>query len=111
MNNLKMFCLTLEPTHKEFIKQLGYIPVGLGEKKFHNLNEWFTDKSGISLDDSTITSTKDSTVTINVNESSEVVLPKTGSIPLSSNSASVPVLLPTPPEPVFKNLSTPLTLS
>ena len=34
MNNLKMFCLTLEPTHKEFIKQLGYIPVGLGEKKF-----------------------------------------------------------------------------
>tara|TARA_Y100000590_G_scaffold253476_1_gene284757 strand:- start:660 stop:1493 length:834 start_codon:yes stop_codon:yes gene_type:complete len=49
MNNLKMFCLTLEPTHKEFIKQLGYIPVGLGEKKFHNLNEWFTDKSGISI--------------------------------------------------------------
>ena len=44
-----MFCLTLEPTHKEFIKQLGYIPVGLGEKKFHNLNEWFTDKSGISI--------------------------------------------------------------
>ena len=50
------------------------------------INKGFTDKSGVSLDDSTITSTKDSTVTINVNESSEVVLPKTGSIPLSSNS-------------------------
>ena len=49
MINLKMFCLTLEPTHKEFIKQLGYIPVGLGEKKFHNLTEWFTDKPGISI--------------------------------------------------------------
>ena len=33
MSNLKMFCLTLEATHKEFIKELGYIPVGLGEKK------------------------------------------------------------------------------
>jgi len=49
MINLKMFCLTLEPTHKEFIKELGYIPVGLGEKKFHNLTEWFTDKPGISI--------------------------------------------------------------
>ena len=49
MNKLKMFCLTLEPAHKEFIKQLGYIPVGLGEKNFHDLNEWFTDKSGISI--------------------------------------------------------------
>ena len=45
-----MFCLTLEPSHQKFIKELGYIPVGLGEKKFSNdSNEWFTDKSGISI--------------------------------------------------------------
>ena len=45
-----MFCLTLEPSHQKFIKELGYTPVGLGEKKFsNNNNEWFTDKSGISI--------------------------------------------------------------
>ena len=49
MNNLKMFCLTLEPAHKEFIKELGYIPVGLGEKNFNNLNGCFTDKLGVSI--------------------------------------------------------------
>jgi len=50
MNNLTMFCLTLEPSHQKFIKELGYTPVGLGEKKFsNNNNEWFTDKSGISI--------------------------------------------------------------
>jgi len=32
MNNLTMFCLTLEPSHQKFIKELGYTPVGLGEK-------------------------------------------------------------------------------
>ncbi len=30
MKNLKMFCLSLEPEHYEFIKKLEYIPVGLG---------------------------------------------------------------------------------
>ena len=45
-----MFCLTLEPSHQKFIKELGYTPVGLGEKRFsNNNNEWFTDKSGISI--------------------------------------------------------------
>ncbi len=44
MNNLKMFCLTLEPSHLKFIKELNYIPVGLGEKIFHNNEGWFTDK-------------------------------------------------------------------
>ncbi len=36
MRNLKMFCLTLEPSHLGFIKGLNYTPVGLGEKKFSN---------------------------------------------------------------------------
>ena len=33
-NNLKMFCLTMEPNHINFIKELNYIPVGLGDKNF-----------------------------------------------------------------------------
>jgi|TARA_B100001741_G_C16514326_1_gene581366 hypothetical protein len=47
MNNLTMFCLTLEPSHLDFIKKLNYIPVGLGEKKFSN--EWLTDKDGENI--------------------------------------------------------------
>ena len=31
MNNLKMFCLTMKNNHLNKIKQLNYIPVGLGE--------------------------------------------------------------------------------
>ena len=42
-----MFCLALEPSHYEFIKKLGYIPVGLGEKKFDQ--NWFSDKSGTNI--------------------------------------------------------------
>ena len=34
MKNLKMFCTSLEPNHYEFIKRLGYIPAGLGDKNF-----------------------------------------------------------------------------
>ena len=33
-NNLKMFCLTLEPEHTKIIRNLNYTPVGLGEKIF-----------------------------------------------------------------------------
>ena len=47
MNNLRMFCLTLEPSHLDFIKSLNYIPVGLGEKKFSN--EWIGDKQGQNI--------------------------------------------------------------
>jgi len=47
MKNLNIFCLTLEPNHYRFIKELGYIPVGLGEKDFSG--DWFTDKSGINI--------------------------------------------------------------
>ena len=41
MKNLTMFCLTLEPSHLNFIKDLDYIPVGLGEKNFSK--EWLDD--------------------------------------------------------------------
>ena len=47
MKNLQMFCLSLEPNHYKFIKELGYIPVGLGEKQFNG--DWFSDKSGINI--------------------------------------------------------------
>ena len=42
-----MFCISLEPNHYNFIKELGYIPVGLGEKHFSS--DWFSDKSGINI--------------------------------------------------------------
>jgi len=47
MRNLKMFCLSLNPSHYNFINNLGYTPVGLGEKDFSK--EWFTDKSGDNI--------------------------------------------------------------
>ena len=47
MKNLKMFCISLEPNHYEFIKKLGYTPVGLGEKDFNQ--NWLNDKSGINI--------------------------------------------------------------
>jgi hypothetical protein len=45
--NLKMYCLSMEPAHYEFIKSLSYIPVGLGENTFNK--DWITDKDGISI--------------------------------------------------------------
>ena len=42
-----MFCLSLNPSHYNFINNLGYTPVGLGEKDFSK--EWFTDKSGDNI--------------------------------------------------------------
>ena len=47
MKNLDMFCLTLEPNHYNFIKKLGYLPVGLGGKNFSK--DWFSDKPGINI--------------------------------------------------------------
>ena len=38
-----MFCTTLEPRHYEFIKKLGYVPVGLGDKNF--TGDWLRDNS------------------------------------------------------------------
>ena len=43
MNNLQMYCITLEPNHLNFIKNLGYKPVGLGKNEF--LNGWYTDNT------------------------------------------------------------------
>ena len=34
MKNIEMFCISLEPSHKKFIQELGYIPVGLGTNNF-----------------------------------------------------------------------------
>ena len=47
MKNLQMFCLTLEPNHLNFIKELNYTPVGLGEKKFSK--DFLTDKTGENI--------------------------------------------------------------
>jgi len=47
MRNVQMFCLTLEPNHYNFINELGYIPVGLGEKNFNQ--NWITDKTGKNI--------------------------------------------------------------
>ena len=47
MKNLSMFCLTLEPSHYNFIKSLDYIPVGLGDKDF--MGNWLTDKNGNNI--------------------------------------------------------------
>jgi len=47
MNNLKMFCLSLNPNHLQLIKKLNYTPVGLGESYFND--EWFQDKKGNSI--------------------------------------------------------------
>lgn len=42
-----MFCITLDTDHEKIIKDLSYIPVGLGEKKFSK--ECFSDKTGINI--------------------------------------------------------------
>ncbi len=47
MNNISIFCLTLNPAHEEAIKKLSFIPVGLGNKKFSN--NFLTDKEGINI--------------------------------------------------------------
>ena len=42
-----MFCLSLEPNHLNVIKELNYIPVGLGNDNFSD--EWFSDSSGVNI--------------------------------------------------------------
>ena len=41
--NLIMFCLSMDPNHLELIRDLGYMPVGLGLKQFNS--NWFQDKT------------------------------------------------------------------
>ncbi len=43
MNNLRMYCLTMKPSHEKLILELGYHPVGLGDKNFSN--KFLSDKS------------------------------------------------------------------
>ena len=47
MNKVKMFCLSLEPSHLKLIQDLSYIPVGLDNKLFNE--NWITDKSGDNI--------------------------------------------------------------
>ena len=47
MKKLNMFCLSLEPNHYTFINKIGYLPVGLGDKKFSD--SWLTDKMGKNI--------------------------------------------------------------
>ena len=47
MKNLLVFCLTLNPEHEKIIKELGYIPVGLGDRKFSQ--DTFSDKLGENI--------------------------------------------------------------
>jgi hypothetical protein len=47
MNNLLMYCLSLNNDDLDNIKLLDYIPVGLGQKKFSN--EWVRDNTGENI--------------------------------------------------------------
>ena len=42
-----MYCLSMNPNHIKMIKDLGYIPVGLGKNKFSK--KWLTDKKLINI--------------------------------------------------------------
>ena len=47
MNNLKMFCVTMNSKHLNFIKDIKYIPVGVGTEDFSK--EFFRDNTGINI--------------------------------------------------------------
>ena len=47
MNNISMFCLTMNPDHLDHINKLSFIPVGLGDKTFSN--QFLSDKSGDNI--------------------------------------------------------------
>ncbi len=47
MKNISFFCLTLDPDHEEIIKDLSFIPVGLGDKKFSD--NCFSDKTELNI--------------------------------------------------------------
>ena len=46
---MRMYCITLDNNHYEKIKRLGYIPVGLGDKKFSKKFESDNKGDNISL--------------------------------------------------------------
>ena len=47
MKNLKMYCISMNPLHKNFIEELNYIPVGLGDKNFDQ--GWLHDNTGDNI--------------------------------------------------------------
>ena len=47
MNNLTIFCLTLNPDHGSLIKNISYKPVGLGSKKFSK--DFLSDNLGSNI--------------------------------------------------------------
>ena len=47
MNNISNFCLTLNPDHEDMIRNLSYIPVGLGERVFSKY--CLSDKTGDTI--------------------------------------------------------------
>ena len=47
MNNIKMFCISLNSNHLNFIKEINYIPVGLGKENFSE--EWYRDNTETNI--------------------------------------------------------------
>ena len=47
MKNLNMFCLAMKSNHLKFIKEINYIPVGLGTDEFSK--DWFRDNTGDNI--------------------------------------------------------------
>tara|TARA_B100000795_G_C22667584_1_gene386600 strand:- start:8 stop:823 length:816 start_codon:yes stop_codon:yes gene_type:complete len=47
MMNLQMYCLSLSSSHLSLIKELEYLPVGLGDNNF--TDEWLRDKTGQNI--------------------------------------------------------------
>ena len=47
MNNLQIFCISLSENHLEKIKEINYIPVGLGNEFFSK--DWLRDNSGDNI--------------------------------------------------------------
>ena len=47
MNKLKMYCICLHDGLYRTIKELGYIPVGLGKENF--LDGWLRDNQGENI--------------------------------------------------------------
>lgn len=46
-NNLTMFCLTMNPNDLKFIREINYLPVGLGKENFSK--DWFRDNTGENI--------------------------------------------------------------
>ena len=47
MKNISLFCLSLNPAHLNKIKNLGFLPVGLGNSNFSN--EWLRDNTNENI--------------------------------------------------------------